>query len=147
MTQLPYMAEPWYLLMQQAAARLSKKRLADALGVSPSTVGQVLSGGGLYGTGQASTARVAQLVVHKLGHFECPHLTERFGAPRVISADECRSYAHRATPPIGSPQALLHWRACGACPHKPLSAPAAPRVPRPPRKKASIQPQTVKEPS
>lgn len=134
MSKPAYMDEAWFELLRQAASRETKAKVAARLGVSGSTVGQVLNGSGLYGTGEASTRRIADLVLHKFGSFECPHLSERFAEPRVISAAECRSYAHRETVPIGSPQALNHWRACSTCPHKPLSAPAQPKEPKPRRK-------------
>lgn len=134
------MDEPWFAMLRQAAAGHKRSWVAVYLGVSGSTVTQVLNGTGLYGTGKASTHRIADKVIHKFGQFECPHLTERFGEPRVISADECRTHAHRATPPIGSPQALLHWRACNGCQHKPLSAPGTPREPKPRRKAIPIHP-------
>lgn len=133
------MEDPRFALLRQAAQREPRAKVAERLGVSGSVVTQVLNGTGLYGEGKASPERVLEKALHKFGHFECPHLTERFAEPKVISADECRTHAHRATPPIGSPQALNHWRACATCPHKPLSAPALPREPRPPRKTVSIQ--------
>lgn len=132
MTQLmPYMAEPWFALLQAACQRENKSRVALRLGVSAAAVGQVLNGSGNYGNGKASPAKLAERVLHKFGSYECPHLTEMFAEPRVITADECRTHAHRETVPIGSPGAMAHWRACHTCPHKPLAAPAVPKVPKP----------------
>lgn len=138
--QLPYMAEPWYPMLRAACEREGQRKVAARLGVSDSTISQVMRGTGAYGSGKASTTKLADRVVHKFGNFECPHLTEQYGEPRVISAAECRTYAHRATPPIGSPGLMQHWRACNTCPHKALSAPPAPKVPKP-RKRAAAEAQ------
>lgn len=135
MRRMPYMDEPWFALLQQACEQSSRTDIARRLGVAQPTVCQVLNGSGLYGTGQAGTARMAEKVVHLLGQYACPHLSEQHNAPRVISADECRVYAHR-NPPIGSPRDLAHWQACRKCPHFALSAPPLPREPKP-RKKAA----------
>jgi len=139
---MPYMDEPWFAVLRQAAEAHSKRWVALRMGVSPATVGQVMNGSGAYGDGTASTAKVAVLVMHKFGQFECPHLSERFAEPRVISASECRQHAHQPAPPIGSPQALLHWRACSTCPHKALSAPAVAKPPGKPRRKGSASSNT-----
>lgn len=147
MKHMPYMDEPWFAVLRQAAEAHSKRWVAMRMGVSPALVGQVINGSGAYGEGTASTAKVAVLVMHKFGQFECPHLTERFAEPRVISASECRQHAHQPAPPIGSPQALLHWRACGTCPHKALSAPAVPKPVKPRRKRIAIEPATCPQPT
>lgn len=139
MTQLPYMQEPWFDLLQAACQREPKTRVAARLGVSPAAVGQVLNGSGLYGSGKARPDKIAERVVHKFGSYECPHLSEMFAEPRVITAPECRAHAHRETAPIGSPGAMSHWRACHSCPHKPLAAPAVPKVPKP-RKTRPVDP-------
>lgn len=130
-TLMPYMQEPWFALLQAACQRENKNRVALRLGVSAAAVGQVLNGSGNYGNGKASPAKLAERVLHKFGSYECPHLTEMFAEARVITADECRTHAHRETVPIGSPGAMAHWRACNTCPHKPLAAPAVPKVPKP----------------
>lgn len=122
-----YMQQPWYALLRAACASLSQRAVAEQLGVAAPTLSLVLSGGGLYGTGQASTRRIAERVLHLLGSYECPHLSEQHGSPRVISAAQCRAYAHR-DPPTGSPRDLAHWQACRSCPHRALSAPPSPRV-------------------
>ena len=134
--RMPYMAEPWFALLVAACERENKSRVAERLGVSPSAVCQVLNASGNYGNGKASPAKLAERVQHKFGSYECPHLTQMFAEPRVITAAECRTHAHRETVPIGSPGALAHWRACNTCPHKPLAAPAVPKVPKP-RKRAA----------
>jgi len=138
MAKLPYMDEPWFALLSAACDRTSRTEVATRMGVSQPMVCQVLNGSGLYGTGQASTARIADKVVHLLGQYACPHLSEQHGAVRVISADECRMYAHRNAP-IGSPRDLAHWQACRKCAHFSLSAPVQPREVKP-RKKATDQP-------
>jgi transcriptional regulator with XRE-family HTH domain len=97
MTQLmPYMAEPWFALLQAACQRENKSKVALRLGVSPAAVGQVLNGSGNYGNGKASPVKLAERVLHKFGSYECPHLTEMFAEPRVITADEAdgRGPAH-----------------------------------------------------
>lgn len=135
MRRIPYMDEAWFALLEQACRQSSRTEMARRLGVAQPTVCQVLNGSGLYGTGQAGTARIAEKVVHLLGQYACPHLSEQNGMQRVISADECRVYAHR-NPPIGSPRDLAHWQACRKCPHFALSAPPAERVVVP-RKRAA----------
>lgn len=137
---MPYMDEAWFFLLRAACEREGQRKVAARLGVSDSVVSQVMRATGAYGNGSASTRNLADRVVHKFGNFECPHLTEQYGEPRVISAAECRSYAHRATPPIGSPGLMQHWRACNTCPHKPLSAPPAPKVPKPRKRGADAAP-------
>jgi hypothetical protein len=129
----PYRTEPWFALFEARCRAEPHKTVAARLGVSDSVISQVLHSTGAYGSGKASTAKLAEKVLHKFGSYECPHLTAEYGEPRVISADECRMYAHR-NPPIGAPGALSHWRACTTCPHKPLSAPAPPPRPPIPRK-------------
>lgn len=137
MTEQAYMREPWFDLLSQACKRESRHAVALRLGLSDSVISQVMNGSGLYGSGKASTSKVADRVTHKFGSFECPHLSQHHGEVRMISATECRNYAHRSAP-TNSPQALTHWRACNACPHKPLSAPAPPREVRKRRKGLSI---------
>lgn len=139
---MPYMGEPWFAMLLQACQRENNARVAARLNVSGSTVGQVLRGTGEYGTGKASTQRLAQRVLHRFGSYECPHLTEQYGEPRVITSDECRAVAHRATPPIGSPGLMSHWRACNSCPHKALSAPPAPK---PATARNGVRPATADE--
>lgn len=138
---MPYMAEPGYAMLRAACEREDQAKVAARLGVSGSTVSQVLRGSGAYGTAKASTRRLFERVLHKFGSYECPYLSQVYGEPRVITAAECRTYAHRATAPIGSPGLISHWRACAACPHKALSAPAAPKV-QAPRKKRLGDPAT-----
>ena len=62
-----------------------------------------------------------------LGNFECPHLSGQSEAPRIITGDQCRAYAHRDAP-TGSPQDLSHWQTCQGCKHKALTAPPQPRA-------------------
>jgi hypothetical protein len=130
----PYMAEPWFRLLRDACGQLGSAEMARRLGVSGPLISQVLNASGLYGSGAASTARLAERVMHTLGSYECPHLCEQYGASRVISAAQCRAYAHRP-PPTGSPLDLAHWQSCQACGHRALSAPPQPREikPRKPR--------------
>lgn len=132
MSSPAYMAEPWFALLQAACARSGNKAtVAATLGVSAPTIYQVLNGSGLYGNGQASTKRLADKVLHQLGSYECPHLSGQNNTVHVITADECRTFAHR-NPPIGAPRAMAHWQACRTCEHRDKSAPPVPRpvVPR-----------------
>ena len=128
---MPYMDEAWFKLLLAACDREDQRKVAGRLGVSDSVISQVIRGTGAYGQGKASPARLAERVLHKFGSYPCPHLSEMYGEERLISAPECRSIAHRPTPPVGSPGQMLHWRACATCPHKALSAPAQPKAPRP----------------
>ena len=129
--ELPYMAEPWFGMLKRYAALKGGAQAARALGVSAPLIYQVLRGTGEYGKGKASTARIADRVLHQLGSYECPHLTEQHDAPRIVTSDECRGYAHRQAP-TSSPRDLAHWQACRKCPHFTAAAPpeARPVVPR-----------------
>lgn len=146
MTQPAYMQERWFgLLVAACKPPHSKAEVAARLGVSAPVVYQVLNGSGLYGKGTASTRRLAEKVLHQLGSYVCPHLSEQNGEERVITSDICRTYAHRS-PPIGSPRDLAHWQACRKCPHAALSATPAPRVPVP-RKARSAEEETTPTPT
>lgn len=130
---MKYRTEPWFALLEGAAKSMSRKDVATALGVSPPVISQVLNGKGKYGTGQASTERVAERVLHTFGRFPCPHLGEQSGFgpdSHVITAEQCRAYAHRAAP-TGSPRDMQHWQACQTCPHKAHTAPPQPREVKP----------------
>ncbi len=126
----PYMDERWFTLFAGAVKASDGASVARRLGVSAPLVYQVFNGTGLYGSGVASTRRIAEKVLHLLGSYACPHLTAQHGEERVITADQCRTYAHRPAP-IGSPGDLAHWQACRKCPHRLMSAPPQPRVPVP----------------
>lgn len=128
---MPYMDDPRFAMLQAACEREDQRKVAARIGCSDSVISQVMRGTGAYGSGAASPARLFDKVEHKFGSYECPHLTEVYSEPRVITAAECRAYAHRATAPTSSPGLMDHWRACAACPHKPLSAPPVPKVPKP----------------
>jgi hypothetical protein len=56
----------------------------------------------------------------------------------VITAEQCRGYAHRPAP-TGSPRDMQHWQACNACPHKALTAPPEPREVKPRKREESSQ--------
>lgn len=118
MNQPAYFSEPWFAMLQRACEATSRKKVADALSVSPPVVSQVLNGSGKYGAGLAKTDKLAVRVMHTYGRYVCPHLTSQSTGPDVmVSADECRSYAHRPAP-AGSPRDMQHWQACLQCPHK-----------------------------
>lgn len=138
MTRLVYMQERWFALLESRTQGTSRTRIAGQLGISPAALSQVLNGSGEYGKGTASTRRIADRVEHTFGCYACPYLTEEDGGEeQVITADQCRLYAH-CPPPIGSPRAMQHWQACRQCPHKAASAPPVARVVKPRTKVISI---------
>lgn len=144
MTERPYMQEPWYaLLMSRCAGGVTRTLIAKQLGLSSTTLSMVINGTGPYGDGRASTAKFADRVVHTFGRYACPHLTEQAGESRVITAEECRAFAH-CEPPTGRPRAMQHWQACRKCPHAAASAPPIERAPAP-RKVIPIQPQEASD--
>ncbi len=112
-----YTTQPWFALLKAAAETMQRKALAQLLGVSAPQISQVLNGTGRYGSGQASTQKLAAKVLHNLGRYECPHLSEQQGSSIVIDASACRGFAHRKAP-TGSPRDMQHWQACNTCPHK-----------------------------
>lgn len=127
-TPAPYMAEPWFALLQQRlqAASATQSAVARQLGISDGALSQVLRATGAYGTGAASTERIADRVIHTFGRYPCPHLSAEAGEERVITAEQCRAYAHRPAP--SAPRDMRHWQACRSCPHMAASAPPAPRA-------------------
>lgn len=123
-TKPEYMTESWFALLQSRVQVQPRVQIAKQLGISAPALSQVLNGSGEYGKGRASTARIASRVEHTFGRYPCPHLTaEAGGDEQVVSADECRAFAHIA-PPTCSPRAMHHWQACLTCQHKAASAPA-----------------------
>ena len=127
-----YMVEGWFQLLVEACKRMKRKDVALALGVSAPVVSQVLNGSGKYGSGEAATEKLATKVMHTLGSYPCPHLSQQNSAGEqvVITAERCKQYAHRPAP-SGSPRDMQHWQACNTCPHKALSAPAPAREIKP----------------
>lgn len=130
-----YFDEPWYALLTERCAGFTRTAIAQQLGISTPTLCQVLNGSGKYGTAEASTERIAERVTHTFGRYECPHLTEQAeaGTRVLITATECRAYAHRPAP-TSSPREIQHWQACRQCPHKAFSAPPQPRAIKPRKK-------------
>ena len=126
----PYMSESWFELLQKRTEGQKRTQVAKTLGISPATLSQVLNGSGEYGKGTASTARVADKVVHTFGRYVCPHLTEEAGGvSQEVTADQCRAHAHRSAP--STPRDMRHWQACNQCPHKAASAPPVARAVQP----------------
>ena len=126
----PYMSESWFELLQQRTEGQQRTQVAKTLGISPATLSQVLNGSGEYGKGTASTARVADKVVHTFGRYVCPYLTEEAGGvSQEVTADQCRAHAHRSAP--STPRDMRHWQACNQCPHKAASAPPVARAVQP----------------
>lgn len=141
---MTYKTEPWFALLQTACASQQRQKVAEILGVSAPLLSQVLNGSGKYGTGEASTTRLAERVTHTFGRYECPHLTEQNGASHIITSEECRAFAQRPAP-SGSPRDMQHWQSCNACPHKVHTAPpvareAKPRKPRTPDASSATAP-------
>jgi len=139
---MTYKEESWFALLSERAQAMSRKDVALALRVSAPVISQVLNGSGKYGSGEASTAKVADRVTHTFGRFQCPHLSEQSvtGEPVVITADQCRFYAHRPAP-IGSPRDMQHWQSCNGCPHKAHTAPVGPREVKPRKSRDSSTPE------
>lgn len=133
-----YQDQPWFALLQRTCESMTRKEVADTLGVSAPTLSQVLNASGKYGTGEARTDKVAERVVHHFGRYECPYLTEQNGQSEVIDADTCRDHAHRPAP-VGSPRAMQHWQACNQCIHKKHTAPHTPREVKPRKQKGDQQ--------
>lgn len=131
MNQRPYMQEPWFLLLTERCKGAVRARIAAQLGISNTALSMVVNGTGPYGDGSASTARFAERVIHTFGRYACPHLTSEAGGEEcVITADQCRGYAHRP-PPTGSPRSMQHWQACRQCHHREASAPPVEKTPVP----------------
>lgn len=137
---LVYMTQPWFTLLAARcnSAGVLRKDIAAQLGISPVTLSMVLNGSGPYGDGTAQTKKIADRVEHTFGRYICPHLTAEAGQDTQITATECRTYAHRDTPPAG-PRAMQHWQACRSCQHLNSSSPPVvrPPVPRKSRSDAS----------
>ena len=131
MSQRTYMSESWFVLLLTRCNGTPRSKVALQLGISPAALSQVLNASGKYGTGEASTERIAERVTHTFGRYACPHLTgEMGGEEQVITADQCRAFAHRPAP-TGSPRDMQHWQACRTCPHKAASAPPVAREAKP----------------
>ena len=124
-----YMNEAWFALLQARTEQPGAVRahIAKQLGIGPAALSQVLNASGLYGTGVASTKSIANKVIHTFGRYACPHLTDEAGGEAcVITAEQCRAYAHRAAPT--APREMKHWQACNHCAHKEASAPPVPHA-------------------
>lgn len=131
MSHPDYKAATWFALLESRCISTPRSRVAVQLGISPAALSQVLNASGKYGTGEASTDRIAERVTHTFGRYVCPHLTGESCGPDVyVTAEECRAFAHRSAP-TGSPRDMQHWQACRACPHKAASAPPAAREVKP----------------
>jgi hypothetical protein len=104
------MLERWRQLLNEAVATDPRRiaGVADRLGLSRSAISQVVSG-----TYPASTRRIAARVLDHYDHIACPHLGQS------ISRQRCAGYALRPCPTT-SPAEVRHWRACQACPLKPV---------------------------
>lgn len=127
----PYMADAWFGLLKARCQGAVQSTVARQIGISPTALSMIVNGTGPYGDGTASTTRIADKVIHTFGRYACPHLTaEGVGEDVVITADQCRAYAHRPAP-TSSPRDMQHWQACRQCHHREASAPPAERIPVP----------------
>jgi hypothetical protein len=134
------MQEPWFQLLIERCKGAVRARIAEQLGISSTALSMVINATGPYGSGVASTERIAERVVHTFGRYACPHLTAESGGEEcVITADQCRATAHRP-PPTGSPRAMQHWQACRQCSHREASQPPVERVPVPRKSSRSPDP-------
>ena len=127
---LAYQSEPWFAMLSSRVQQPGAVRahIAKQLGISAAALSQVLNGSGCYGNGTAKTDRIADKVVHTFGRYSCPHLTaESGGDDQVITAEQCRVFAHREAP-TSSPREMQHWQACRQCKHRDASAPPVLRV-------------------
>ena len=132
----PYVTEAWYTLLVATCHKKKRDAVAKELGVSAPLISQVLNGSGKYATGEASTERLAQRVLHTYAPFICPYLSADRGEEVLLDAQQCRSHAHREAP-TSNPRTMQHWQACHQCEHRPYTAPV---VPRPVIKRASRTP-------
>lgn len=108
-TQQPYMAEPWFRLLEQAVTDHPRgiAGVADDLVASRAALSLILNG--KY---PAKTDRFARRVEDAYDRQDCPHLGE------PVTRPACRAHALRQAP-TSSPREMRHWRACQQCPHKP----------------------------
>ncbi|MGB6053773.1 MAG: hypothetical protein WBG17_00890, partial [Burkholderiaceae bacterium] len=106
--------EPEWLriVRDDIAASGSIAKTAARVGISRAALSQIINGIGPYGTGKASTERVAKRVMNTIGRIVCPFLTAYHGKETRITGLECRDYAYRVNPPTNSPREMQHWRAC-----------------------------------
>lgn len=96
----------WLDILRAQVAASSRQAVADALGVSRTSISLLMSG--KY---TARTDLMAARVVDVFSRFPCPH------SGQLVSPAECVQRAGQM--PTSSPGALRWWRACQSCPHKP----------------------------
>lgn len=130
------------LIRADIAATGSISKTAARIGISRPALSQILNGIGPYGTGRASTKRIAERVLTTIGMIVCPFLSEYHGSEQRITGLQCREYAYREHPPTNSPREMQHWRFCQICPNRvPAAAVIAPVVTKPTRKIGRVSPQ------
>lgn len=117
---LPINPEPEWLQILRADAQAtgSISQTARRVGVSRPAISQILNGIGHYGSGRASTAKVAEKVMNTIGKVVCPFLSSYHATEHKITGLRCREYAVRATAPTNSPREMQHWLACQGCAHR-----------------------------
>lgn len=90
---------------QSKNGRGGKKKAAELLGVSRTTVSLIVRGKYI-----ASNEHVAKKVMAVFAKLHCPHL----GVD--ISHSQCREHSNREAPTT-SPRQMKFWRACQSCAH------------------------------
>lgn len=135
---MSYTQEPWFAILADRCRAMKHYEVAALLGIGHATLSIVLNSKGKYGSGEASTSRIADKVIHTFGQYACPYLTADSGdgEPVVITADRCRAYAWRGAP-TSNPREMQHWQACQKCPHKAACAPAPVREVKPRKPKGA----------
>lgn len=138
-----YITQEWYTMLRAQTNTMTRASVAQLLKISAPQLSQVLNGSGKYGSGTASTTKLAEKVLHTFGRYVCPHLSSESPGPVVVvTAQECKAYAHQPAP-TGSPRAMQHWQACRTCSHAKLTAPTAQRAVVPRKLNANTQGETV----
>ncbi len=106
------------LIQRELNAGAKIVQVAEKIGVSRSTLSQIINRCGLYGTGKASIAAIVAKTMASLGTYECPHMQQAGRAEYMVTGVLCRAYAYRE-PPTNNATEIRHWRACQECPKRP----------------------------
>lgn len=94
----------WLALLRDAVKATSVTAVAAELGLANHTAVSLV----LNGKYPAKTDRIADRVMLRYGHVECPFLEKQ------ITFAECREF-HGAEAPTSSQFDLRHWKACQGC--------------------------------
>jgi hypothetical protein len=104
---MPEVSEMWLQILRLEAARLGQRRVARAIGYSPSVVSQVLSDsykGDLTAVRSAVEGGLMAAIVH------CPALGQEIGT------HDCMRF-QRQPLAASSPARVRLYRTCPGCPH------------------------------